>query len=176
MRERFDTVVKAPAELVIDVAKSFDMQSIWLIRTIFRLREMIMGAHGKPRRPQGIVAETRSLGWGTLIEEPTLIVCGARCQPWMENVKFNAIPADDFAAYAERGQVKIAWTLEAEEIEPAVTRFAHETRAVATDAEAKKKFARYWRWARFGIIAIRLLLLPAIRREAERRYSAARGN
>jgi hypothetical protein len=33
---------------------------------------------------------------------------------------------------------------------------------------------RYWRWARFGIIAIRLLLLPAIRREAERRWAATR--
>lgn len=176
IRERFDTVVKAPAELVIDVAKSFDMQSIWLIRTIFRLREIIMGSGGKPRKPQGTLAETRSLGWGTLIEEPTLIVCGARCQPWMENVKFTAIPADEFAAYAEPGQVKIAWTLEAEELEPEVTRFAHETRAVATDAFAKAKFARYWRWARFGIIAIRLLLMPAIRREAERRWTVDKRN
>ena len=31
---------------------------------------------------------------------------------------------------------------------------------------------RYWRWARFGIIAIRLLLLPAIRRAAEREWAA----
>jgi hypothetical protein len=176
IRERFDTVIKAPADLVMEVAKGFDMQSVWLIRTIFRLREMIMGAHGNPRKPQGIVAETRSLGWGTLVEGPKLIVCGARCQPWMESVRFTAIPADEFAKYDEPGQVKIGWTLEAEEIEPAVTKFAHETRAVATDAEAKAKFARYWRWARFGIIAIRLLLLPAIRREAERKYSAARGN
>ncbi len=137
---------------------------------------MIMGASGTPRKPQGIVAETRSLGWGTLVEEPTLIVCGARCQPWMGRVQFTAIPADEFAKYDEPGQVKIAWTLEAEEIEPAITRFAHETRAVGTDAEAKAKFARYWRWARFGIIAIRLLLMPAIRREAERRYSNVREN
>ncbi len=66
VRERFDTIIKAPADLVMEVAKGFDMQSVWLIRTIFRLREMIMGASGTPRKPQGIVAETRSLGWGTL--------------------------------------------------------------------------------------------------------------
>lgn len=44
---------------------------------------------------------------------------------------------------------------------------AHEVRAVATDTEARKKFLRYWRWAKFGIITIRLLLLPAIKRKAE---------
>jgi hypothetical protein len=44
---------------------------------------------------------------------------------------------------------------------------------VATDAGARLKFRRYWRWARFGIVAIRLLLLPAIRRAAERRWAAS---
>jgi hypothetical protein len=46
---------------------------------------------------------------------------------------------------------------------------------VATDAEARRRFRRYWRWARFGIVAIRLLILPAIRREAERRWTAQLG-
>ena len=47
---------------------------------------------------------------------------------------------------------------------------ATETRAVATDAEARARFRRYWRWARFGIVAIRWFMLPAIRREAERAW------
>jgi hypothetical protein len=68
--------------------------------------------------------------------------------------------------------VKIAWTLEATELGPALTRFAQETRVVATDEPARILFRRYWRWARFGIISIRLLMLPAVRREAERRWSA----
>lgn len=40
-----------------------------------------------------------------------------------------------------------------------------ETRAQGWGA----RFRRYWRWARFGIIGTRLVLMPAIRREAERR-------
>jgi hypothetical protein len=59
-----------------------------------------------------------------------------------------------------------------DEIAPNVTRFAHETRAVATDTAARKKFLRYWRWARFGIITIRGLLMPAIRRPAERQWAS----
>jgi hypothetical protein len=70
--------------------------------------------------------------------------------------------------------VKIAWTLEAEPVGPATTRFAQETRVVATDEQARMKFLRYWRWARFGIVAIRLLMLPAVRRAAERRWAETR--
>ena len=71
--------------------------------------------------------------------------------------------------------VKIAWTLEATELGHGITRFGQETRAVATDEQARVTFRRYWRWARFGIIAIRVLMLPAIRRAAERRWAVERG-
>ncbi len=163
--------------MVMDVASHFDMQSLKLVRAIFWLREKFMRTSGAgPRKPQGILDETRSLGWGLLAEEPgRLVVCGASCQPWQAEVKFAPLAGDTFATYAVPDQVKIAWTLEAEELDPATTRFAQETRVVATDAEARRKFLRYWRWARFGIISIRLLLMPAIRREAERRWAAERG-
>jgi hypothetical protein len=48
---------------------------------------------------------------------------------------------------------------------------AQETRAAATDETARTSFLRYWRWARFGIVSIRRLLLPAIRRAAEARWA-----
>jgi hypothetical protein len=133
------------------------------------MRERLMrAAPSAPRKRQGLLAETRSLGWGTLLERPgRLVVCGATCRPWQAAVVFTPITPEAFASYAEPGEVKIAWTLEAESQGPALTCFSHETRVVATDAEARARFGRYWRWARFGIVSIRLLLLPAIRREAE---------
>ena len=171
VRERFEITVGAPPARVMQVAAGFDMQSAPAVRAIFRLREVLLGAAWhEARRPQGIVEETLSLGWGLLDEEAgRYLVCGASCQPWLAEVRFTAIDRERFAAWCEPDNVKIAWTLEAEEIAPNVTRLAQETRAVATDAEAAAKFRRYWRWARFGIVAIRLLLLPAVRREAERR-------
>jgi hypothetical protein len=177
IRERFETTVRAPAAVVMDTAVRFDMQSPPLVRAIFRLRERFLGsASHMPRQPQGLLEETRQLGWGLLASEPDrLVVCGARCQPWLADVKFVAIPPEDFARYAEPEQVKIAWSLEARETAPGVTRFAQETRAVATDAAARARFLRYWRWARFGIVAIRLLMLPAVKREAERRWTAGSG-
>ena len=116
------------------------------------------------------------MGWGLLAEQPgRFVVCGATCQPWLANVVFSAVAPDEFLAYAQPDQVKIAWTLEAVEIGPGLTRFGQETRAVATDEQARIKFRRYWRWARFGIVAIRLLMLPAIRKAAERRWAIERG-
>lgn len=177
VEERFETTIRAPARTVMDVAAHFDMQSLPLVKVIFWLRGKLMRASPSgPRRPQGILEETRSLGWGLLAEQPgRFVVCGARCQPWLANVKFSALAPGEFRTYAEPDQVKIAWTLEAEETGPAVTRFAQETRAVATDEQARRKFRRYWRWARFGIVAIRLLMLPAVRREAERRWAVESG-
>lgn len=159
----------------MDVAGNFDLQSIGVVRAIFRLRERIMRAPASPpRQPQGLLAETRGLGWGVLLEQPGhLIVCGAVCRPWEADSGFTPIPPDRFEAYDEPNRVKIAWTLEAESIAAATTRFAHETRAVATDEEARIRFRRYWGWARFGIISIRLLLMPAIRRAAERDWPGA---
>ena len=173
VRERFEKRIEAPAALVMEAATDLDLQSLPLVRAIFWLREKVMRVPPQPaRRRQGLLAETRELGWGTLVEEPgRLIVCGAACQPWRAEVEFTPIPARRFAAYPEPNQVKIAWTLEAEALGPALTRFVHETRVVATDAEARARFGRYWRWARFGIVAIRLLLLPAVRRSAERRWA-----
>lgn len=169
--ERFERNVEAPADIVMRTAYDFDMQSIWPIRLIINSRKFILGGTIDERRSIGLVEETRKLGWGTLVDEPgKLLICGAVCQPWIGDVLFTPIPPDKFTIYSEPDQVKIVWSLEASEIEPFVTRFGHEVRAVSTDEEAKRKFKRYWRWARFGIVAIRLLLLPAIRREAEREW------
>lgn len=177
VRERFETTVRAPAAFVLQTAIGFDMQSLVVVRGVFRLRERLLSATPPGvRRPQGILAETASLGWGLLEERPGHIVaCGAVCQPWLADVRFKALAPDSFARYQEAGQVKIAWTLEVLELGPEATRLAQETRAIATDPEARQKFMRYWRWARFGIIGIRLLMLPAIRREAEKNWSSRQG-
>ena len=176
VRERFETTIRAPAAVAMQVAADFDMQSLASVKAIFWLRERLLGARpAGPRRAQGILEETRQLGWGLLDQQPgRFVICGARCQPWRADVVFTAIEPSAFASWAEPDQVKIAWTLEADEVAPGFTRFAQETRAVATDAGSRAKFMRYWRWARFGIVGIRLLMLPAVRRAAEKRWSVER--
>ncbi len=176
-RERHETIVRAPADLVFDVAQHFDLQSIPLVRAIFWLRAKLLGA-SRPAADlfaKGLVAETKALGWGELGQaRGRELVMGATAQPWKADVTFTAVPADQFLDYAEPNLVKIVWTLETEPLEPARTRFGTETRVLATDDGARQKFRRYWRIFGIGIVMIRWLLLPALRREAERRWRLIR--
>lgn len=176
VRERCETVVAAPADLVFEVAAETDLRSIPLVAAIFRLREILLRATPLPRRARGLVAETLALGWGRLAERPKReLVMGAVTQPWVANVVFRAVAPEGFAAFAEPELVKIAWTLEAEPIDAAHTRLATETRAVPTDESARRKFRRYWRFAGLFIVTIRWLALPVMRRTAERRFRTERG-
>lgn len=174
-RERFGVEVQAPAALVYDTAARFDLWSVPLVRAIFRLRELLLRSPAPPGPPEagGFLTTAPRMGWGILREEPgRLFIAGAHCEPWLAKVRFIPLTADRFLAFADPGRVKIAWTLETEQLDPTRSRLATETRAVATDQAARQRFVRYWRWARAGIIPIRWLLLPAIRREAEARFRA----
>src|SRR5690606_17315666 len=83
IRERFERTIEAPADGVMRAAYDIDMQSILPIRAIIAARKFILRGTDDKRVPKGLVAETRELGWGTLIEESgRLLICGAACQPW----------------------------------------------------------------------------------------------
>ena len=168
-RERHSIEVHAPAPDVFAAAEAFDFQSILPIRAIIRMREIVLRASHVAREPQPFLREAVAMGWGVLAREPgRLFIGGAWCQPWLANVKFTPIPPVQFAAFHEPNSVKIAWTLEVEPLTPKSARLSTETRVVASDSEARVRFHRYWRWARYGIVAIRWFMLPAIRRRAER--------
>ena len=173
VRERHEALVAAPAELTFEVAENFELESLIVVRTLFRLRATLLGARYEERH-QGLLHEMEQLGWQKLAYAPRReLVMGAVTQPWVGDVKFRAIPSERFAAFDEPGLVKIAWTLEAEPVGAARTRFATETRVVATDENARKRFRAYWRKFGLGILLIRRVAVPALKREAERRYKRA---
>ena len=169
--ERHEVIMRAPADHVFEVAETFKLRSIPLIRAMFWLRAKLLGATPPAGGlfANGLVAETLALGWGELARRPGReLVMGAAAQPWKAEVTFTPIPPQRFADFAEPDLVKIVWTIEAEPLQPNLTRFRTETRVLATDAAAGTKFRRYWRVFGVGIVLIRWLLLPALRREAER--------
>jgi hypothetical protein len=144
------------------------------VRAIFKTREIVLGAKPDDRpQPRGLLAATQWLGWGVLAEVTDReIVVGAVTQPWEPNVTFRALPASEFAAFAEPGFVKIAWTLRADPLDHEASIFRTETRASATDSTARAQFRRYWAFASPGIASIRWLSLRPLKRDAERRARA----
>jgi hypothetical protein len=173
--ERHEIIVPAPAALVLQIAQNFDIQSILPVRAIFWLRSKVMRAKvtRNEKKAKGFMEEMLGLGWVCLAKDRNWYFCaGAACQPWRADITFSPVPPDLFASFAQPGRVKIAWTLEVEALEPAVTRLATETRVVATDEASRIKFKHYWRTFAIGILMIRRLLLRAIRREASREWQA----
>jgi hypothetical protein len=178
VRERHEILIQAPAPFVLDVARRFDLQSAPLVRVIFWLRAKALGANTPVReRPKGLLEELMGMGWGILAEEPGhLLIAGAVCQPWKADVVFDALPPGWFPTFSTPGYVKIAWTLQANALGPDLTQLVTETRAAATDDQARRKFRRYWRVFGPGAVAIRRLLLTAVRRQAEGRWRAEAGS
>lgn len=168
--ESHQVIVDAPAAHVLDVAEHFDLDSVASVRFIFWLRAAVFGVPHEPLRGP-FVALMRSLGWGTLATtEHREIVMGAVTQPWIGEVKFRAVAPEQFVGFKEPDLVKIAWTIQADPLTSGITRLCTQTRAEATDAAARTKFAKYWSRYSIGIRLIRRFLLKAIKREAERSY------
>jgi hypothetical protein len=169
--ERHHIRIDAPAAVTLAAAGEQDLFNLPLVRAIFRTRELVLGARPDDgSQPRGLLAATRSLGWGLLAAVPDReIVMGAVTRPWEPNVTFRALPPEDFASFSQPGFVKIAWTLRVDPLDAASSVFRTETRAVATDAAARARFRRYWAFVSPGIALIRRLSLRPLKREAERR-------
>lgn len=173
--ERHRIHVAAPAEITFQAACEADLMQSPTIRTIFKVRELILG--GQPdtaEHPRGLLELTKSQGWNMLAEVPGReIVMGTVTQPWAANVIFQNLSPDQFIEFNEPEYVKIVWNLRADPTISQETDFRTETRVITTDRIAREKFRRYWSFFSPGIVLIRLLLLRQLRTESERR---AHGN
>jgi len=175
--ERHQTRVAAPADVTYGAAREMSLAGSPVVRAIFRGRELLMRSlvadRPEERPPQSLIDEVLSIGWGVLAQEPGReIVLGAVTQPWKSDVKFRALPPDEFAAFNTPGFAKIAWTIRAEPLGLKTSRFYTETRVATTDAEARKRFRRYWTMVSPGVRLIRRESLRLVRADAERRYRA----
>ena len=173
--ERHHVVVAAPADVTFGALVDMSLEQSPLIRAIFRAREVLLRAGAGQEPPGGtLLALTRELGWKVLAETPGQeIVMGAVTRPWEPNVVFRGLTAEQFPGFDEPDYVKIVWTLRADAIDERSSIARSETRAVATDAPARRKFR--WYWARFsaGIALIREVSMRLVRKEAERRAQHA---
>ena len=174
--ERHHVRVAAPAPITFATASNMYLMRSWPVRLIFRARERIMGAAPTAAgSSEPFLSFAKSIGWGVLADVPDAeIVMGAVTQPWLADVVFRPLRADEFVRFAEPGFVKIAWTLRADPTPDGGSIFRTETRVVATDAAARAKFRRYWSLASPGIVLIRWLMLNPVRHAAEWRARALR--
>jgi hypothetical protein len=173
--ERHETLVDAPASVTYQVGKEVNPNRSPLVRAIFQARQSLMGGKGEaalPSRP--LFQMTKDLGWGVLAEVPgRMVVMGAYTQPWQPQVRFHALPPDQFAAFHQPGYVKIIWTIEADSLGPLRSIARTQTRVETTDPESRARFRTYWSKFSPGILLIRKQILDQVKAEAERRATGS---
>jgi hypothetical protein len=176
--ERHHIRVAAPVGITLAAAQELEFGGLPIVRAVMKGRELLLGAtHDEQPRPQGLLAQVQSLGWRVLGGTPGReIVLGAVTKPWEANPTFRGLPPGEFAAFCEPGYVKIAWTLRADSIGAHDSIFRTETRAVATDGTASRKFRWYWSFLSPGITLIRWASLRPLKKEAEHRARHATGS
>ena len=168
---RHKLYVHAPADVTLAAAEDQDLMQAPVVSAIFWMRQAVMGAPFEPDAlPRPLTEQMRALGWVELARIPGReIVMGAVTQPWKGEVVFRSVPAREFGAFAEPGFVKIVWTLRTDPDGPDACWFRSETRAVATDEDARARFRNYWAFVSPGVSLIRRLSSGPMKRDAERR-------
>ena len=82
---------------------------------------------------------------------------------------FRSLPPEQFASFSDPDYVKIVVSLRADPLSAGASVFRTETRAIATDAQARAKFRRYWSFVSPGVSLIRWMSLRPLKADAERR-------
>ena len=165
--------IAAPPDVVMTTARGLGFLSSWLVRGIFKARELVLG--GEPDEqglPSALIPYMQSIGWVVLAERANReIILGAVTRPWDAAPIFRSLSPCEFAAFREPGYVKIAWTLRADPSGEGKSVFHTETRAATTDLETRKRFRHYWSYVAPGVELIRLAMLLPLKNEAEQRAS-----
>lgn len=175
IREERHIRVNAPAAVTLQAARRVSLNDSLVVRAIFKARELILRERPQAQHQQrAFVDLAQSIGWRVLANEPGReVVFGAVTQPWKADVVFRGIAPAQFASFNEPDYVKIVWTFRADPVRASSCVFRTETRAIATDANARTKFRRYWSAYSPGIVLIRLGALRLVKAEAERRISTS---
>jgi hypothetical protein len=176
--ESHTTIVCAPVERVWAAIRTADFGSNGIVRALFALR----GVPAFLSAPRESLARTRRTtphepltletalthGFIVLDEKPGReLLLGAAGRFWGATGTLREIDAQHFSTFAEPGAAQAVWNFTVRPLVGERTMLTTETRVRCTDEESRWRFQLYWILIRPFSGAIRLLMLRAIKRQAE---------
>lgn len=175
VRHYAEVRVDAEPGHVYTVLRALDLEKSWIIRMLFSIRTLparILGKEPAPERSsmqRSFLESAIKMGW-VILEEVAgqELVAGAVTKPWLANVIFRGLPPVEFVGFDEPGYTKIAWNIAVRKYDGGGAVASTETRVLATDAESRRRFRRYWFVFSPGIHLIRRVALAQVRRELMR--------
>lgn len=173
-----EAVVNAPADATFAAIAETDLLDP-VVRALFAVRELPARLLGRLRgnaalRPPRSVTICDLLRPGTgmtlLAWRPgSELAIGSVGRFWERGYGHREVAAHDFAEFDEPGWAKLVMALSVRPLDDGRCVLRYEARTATTDAEARRRFARYWRLIRPGVRLVMGRATALITREAERR-------
>jgi hypothetical protein len=176
--ESHTTIVRAPVERVWDAIRTADFGSNGIVRALFALRgmpafltaprEALARARTPVHAPLTLDAALTH-GFIVLGEEPGReLLLGTAGRFWGARGVLCHIDPQQFMAFDEPGAAKAAWNFAVRPLVGEKTVLSTETRVRCVDAAGRMRFRIYWMVIRPFSGLIRLVMLRAIKRAAEK--------
>jgi hypothetical protein len=171
-REHHSTIVTAPPDRVFAAIKAVSADEIALFRTFTAIRRFGRSAPESILNPSGgrpILDVATSTGFLLLAEQaPRELVVGAVVVAPPGTRRPQEFTSDHFRALDGPGYAKATMNFLVQDLGNGTSRLDTETRVVATNDEALRRFTPYWRIIFPGSTILRYTWLSAIKARAER--------
>jgi len=174
-RTRQSLVVRADPATTYAAIRAANLAAAWPARllTAAAMVPERIGAWVRGQAPPARTGRTSRLGtvlaadgpWTLLAETDRELVLGLL---WSPPAGGDKRPASEWAAFAEPGYAKVAWSLSVSAQDAGRTLLSTETRTIATDERTRRRFWLIWAVIAPFAALLRRLVLRAIRDEAER--------
>ncbi len=161
----------APPALVWHAVRHGNLARSRLVRALFALRtlptRLVGGKAEASLRIDDLVSSFERPGFQVLAEDSGCeVAVGAIGKVWRADIPFVHVDSGDaFAAFVERGFVKVAWAIRVTPLRLNGTRLDLELRVAATDDRSWRKFRTYFLVVGPGSRFVRRSALAQLRRE-----------
>lgn len=181
-RDAYEVGLAATPEEVYETLKTTDLQRIPALRLMLELRNAprYIGAlvgSGEFRRPERVTLDTlRAMRRYSVLEETAgrTLVLGTIARPWDGAAPRPPFTPESFGRFSAPGYVKSAVSFDVLPRSGGGTRLTVEWRMIPTDAEAMRRYGRYWLAVRPFAQLTAKTGLPRIAQEADSNASATR--
>jgi hypothetical protein len=170
--EYHELEIRAPLEKVYQAALNLNLSSSNIVRLLLAIRGMpalLRRGNQSVEAPSFNLNGLLQSGFILLAREPEKeMLLGLVGQFWKPAGNILKISAEDFQSFNKKGFAKAVWNFALDEKSPDKVRLSTQTRVRCPDNSSRLRFRFYWTFIRPFSGLIRMEMLRAIRREAEK--------